>query len=130
MREQILSSLRYPDSYLFINRGYWKPNLSWHVHRMKGGDGSVAEIMHLFPTGLDATSILPMTIIFVDKRTLAFKILAVFRNLLPPALVDQVEVYHALQSDIAKAYAAQRFEQGKVRVLICTEALTMVSATI
>ncbi|KAG8680614.1 hypothetical protein FRC08_016151 [Ceratobasidium sp. 394] len=66
-----------------------------------------------------------MSIIFVDERELAFRIYRILRNFFPPELAGQIEVYHALQSTIAKEYAAKRFEAGTVRVLICTEALTM-----
>lgn len=130
MRKQILSSLRFTEGdYDLVNCGYWKPNLSWHIYNMQGGDSSVTEITHLFPVGLSASSVLPMTIIFVDKRSLAFKIMAVLLDFLPPELSHQVEIYHAMQSDVGKDYAARRYERSGVRVLICTEALTMVSTS-
>ncbi|KAG8729895.1 hypothetical protein FRC10_003317 [Ceratobasidium sp. 414] len=125
MQKQVRSSLRFNDDYLFINQGWWKPNLSWHVYYMKGSDSSIAEITRMFPKDLAATSVIPMSIIFVDQRNLAFQIYRVLRDFLPPELAGRVEVYHALQSTIAKEQAAKRFANGMVRILICTEALTM-----
>ncbi|KAG8741053.1 ATP-dependent DNA helicase sgs1 [Ceratobasidium sp. 428] len=125
MRKQILGSLHYPSSYLPINRGYWKPNLSWHVYYMKGSNSSVGEVTQMFPKNLDSESVIPQTIIFVDERGLAFRMMDVLREFLPEGLRSQVEVYHALQSQVAKDLTAKRFEKGEIRILICTEALTM-----
>jgi ATP-dependent DNA helicase RecQ len=127
MRKQVLSSLRFSDDHLAVNRGWWKPNLSWHVYNIRGSDSGIQEITHMLPKSPTAQTVLPMTIVFVDKRGLAFKILAALLEFLPSELAEQVEVYHALQSEIAKELAAWRFQRGKVRILICTEALTMVS---
>ncbi|KAG9101097.1 hypothetical protein FS749_010280 [Ceratobasidium sp. UAMH 11750] len=93
---------------------WWKPNLSWHVYYMKGSDSSATEITHMFPKNLAATSVIPMTIIFVDQRSLAFRIYRIVRDFFPPKLAGQVEVYHALQSTIAKEQTAKRFEDGLV----------------
>jgi superfamily II DNA/RNA helicase len=68
-----------------------------------------------------------MTIIFVDKRGLAFDILRALVDYLPSELAAQVEIYHAMQSQLAKDLAASKFKKGSIRILICTEALTMVS---
>ncbi|KAG8784515.1 ATP-dependent DNA helicase sgs1 [Ceratobasidium sp. 428] len=127
MKKQILSSLHYTDSYLPINRGYWKPNLSWHIYYMYGSNSSVGEVTQMFPKNLNSESVIPQTIIFVDERGLAFRMMDVLREFLPPELGSQVEVYHALQSQLAKDLTAKRFEKGEIRILICTEALTMVS---
>ncbi|KAG8786408.1 ATP-dependent DNA helicase sgs1 [Ceratobasidium sp. 428] len=79
----------------------------------------------MFPKNLDSKSVIPQTIIFVDERRLAFRVMRVLREFLPPELRKQVEIYHALQSQIAKDLTAKRFENGEIRILICTEALTM-----
>ncbi|EUC55079.1 helicase carboxy-terminal domain protein, partial [Rhizoctonia solani AG-3 Rhs1AP] len=66
-----------------------------------------------------------MTIIFVDQRGLAFDMFEALLDYLPAELGCRVEVYHALQSQLAKDLIAQRFEQGEIDVLFSTEALTM-----
>ncbi|CUA68571.1 putative ATP-dependent DNA helicase RecQ [Bacillus subtilis subsp, subtilis str. 168] [Rhizoctonia solani] len=125
MQNQIRASLRFRDDYLFINEGYWKPNLSWHVHYMRGSGSSIKEITYAFPRDLTPASHLPMTIIFVDQRGLAFDILQTLLDYLPAELAGKVEVYHALQSQRTKDLIALRFERGELFILISTEALTM-----
>ncbi|KAG8699036.1 hypothetical protein FRC08_005542 [Ceratobasidium sp. 394] len=125
MQKQILSSLRYKDDYLPINRGWWKPNISWHAYYMQGSDSSIGEVTRMFPKYLESAEDITPSIIFVDKRALAFRMMSVLRDFLPPELGDQVEIYHALQSQIAKDRTARRFEKGTIKILICTEALTM-----
>ncbi|KAG8703081.1 hypothetical protein FRC11_010989 [Ceratobasidium sp. 423] len=127
MQNQIRASLRYTDDYLFVNEGYWKPNLSWHVYYMQGSDSSVGEIIYMLPPNLTSTSRLPLTIIFVDQRGLAFEILKTLLEYLPPELASKVEIYHALQSQLAKDIIAEKFAKGLICILICTEALTMAS---
>ncbi|KAG8710469.1 hypothetical protein FRC08_017117 [Ceratobasidium sp. 394] len=125
MQMQVRSSLRFTNKCLLINQDWWKPNLSWHVYYMKGSNLSAMEITHMVPKNLTATSVIPITIRFVNQQNLALQIYRIVQDFFPPKLAGQVEVYHDLQSTITKERTAKQFGDGVVRVLICTEALTM-----
>ncbi|QRV88343.1 DEAD/DEAH box helicase [Ceratobasidium sp. AG-Ba] len=127
MRKQVLSSLRYSDDFEDVNQGYWKRNLSWHVHYMQGSDAAIGEITHMFTKDPATASDIRQSIIFVDKRNLALRIYSVLQKFFPDEFADQIDVYHALQSQAAKDLIAERFAKGEIRILICTEALTMVN---
>ncbi|QRV90059.1 WD40 repeat protein [Ceratobasidium sp. AG-Ba] len=53
------------------------------------------------------------------------KLCRILRGFLPDEPADGFNVYHAMQSTIAKELVAEQFKNGQIPILICTEALTM-----
>ena len=124
-REAIKTSLRFGPNALTVNLGNHRPNLAYSIHRLKHASASVNEILEYFPW----KDRLPIfALIFVDSQQLGHKILHILRQHFVPELRHMIEIYHAMRGDYDKAILATGFERDDgYRVMICTEALTMVS---
>lgn len=124
----IKKMLRFGEDSLTINLGNRRSNLAFSVHRLKHAAHSVMEILDYFPSRKE---LLGFTLIFVDSRPLAHIILHIIRQYLVPTLRSSVDIYHACRGEYDKRLLAAGFErEDGIRVMICTEALTMVSSLV
>lgn len=128
-RAEIARSLRFgPDAYT-RNLGNYRPNLAYSVHRLPRAASSIREILEYFPS---RTEFKEYTLVFVDSRPLGQNVLDIIRQHVVPEIRWQVQIYHAFRSEFTKEILAGGFErEGKsFRVMVCTEALTMVGLTL
>lgn len=117
--------LRFGQDALVINLGNRRDNLSYSVHRLKNASASVAEILEYFPSKNDLPR---FTLIFVDSRKLGQTVLHILHQHVAPEKRGAIQLYHACRSEFDKKVIAAGFErEDGFKVLICTEALTMVS---
>jgi superfamily II DNA helicase RecQ len=125
-REAVRQVLRFGQDSVTVNLGNHRPNLAYSVHRMKKATSSVSEILEYFP---DQTKLPGCTLIFVDSRPIGQLVLSLLRRHFIPSLRYKIQIYHAFRSDYAKEILASGFEKdGGFEVMICTEAMTLVSA--
>ncbi|KAF8597052.1 P-loop containing nucleoside triphosphate hydrolase protein, partial [Ceratobasidium sp. AG-I] len=88
---------------------------------MDGSESAVGEIFQYFPSKTE----LPLSLIFVDSRSVGQTVLQALRDYVDPSLKGQIHIYHAFRSEFSKKVLAEGFQREEFRVLICTESLTM-----
>lgn len=69
-------------------------------------------------------------LIFVDKRLLAQRVAYYIQSILPVWARQYVDYYHGSRTPDAKNRVMQEFVRGQKRIIVATEALGMVSATV
>lgn len=113
----------------YQNLGCFRQNLCHNVHVLKSGlrsKGAAAELCAYFPSKPPANSVLRTTLIFVDSVNIGFTLLFALREWLGPAHAKKVSMYHATRPQLGKDLTTDQFLQEIGRIIICTEALTMV----
>ncbi|KAG9096998.1 hypothetical protein FS749_007300 [Ceratobasidium sp. UAMH 11750] len=110
VKKAIVSGLKLRSGYHFENLGNFRSNLCYGVHRMTGGQKSYSEVGNLFPGADTGISHQAQAIVFVNNYTDAHA---------------NVPIDHSLKSEQSKKRIAKQFRQGKARILVSTEAMTM-----
>lgn len=114
-----------------VNLGTDRPNIAWFVRRMTGGKSNLEALAFLIPHATDEEILeLVQTMVFFDDINVALEALKWIRKRLPPHLRDQVAVFHSRRSKRAKRQILKEFREGKIKILLTTEAAGMVSLTI
>lgn len=129
VKAAILHSLKFRNGYHLENLGNFRANLRYEVYPMEGSQKSYEEVCKLLPPPSASYSDVDQTIIFVEDYATAHNIASVVRKhygLSGKLARDNIPVYHSLRSDLAKRRIERRFKSCKARILISTEALTMV----
>jgi Lhr-like helicase len=96
---------------------------------MRGGQKSYHEVCDLFPLGNTSFRDQKQAIIFVQDYVTAHSVAFALRKhfgLSGEAARDLIPCYHSLKDDLSKRRIERRFKAGKARILVSTEALTMV----
>jgi superfamily II DNA helicase RecQ len=130
VKEAIRRSLHFRSNYHLENLGNFRANLRYGVHTMRGGQKSYHEVCDLFPLTNTSFRDQEQAIIFVEDYVTAHSVVSALRKhfgLSGKAASDLIPCYHSLQGDLAKLRTERRFKAGEARILVCTEALTMVS---
>ncbi|KAG9086930.1 hypothetical protein FRC06_002812 [Ceratobasidium sp. 370] len=123
----IIKSLHIKPDYLDINLGCWRPNLRYGVRLMNGGQKSYYEVARLFDPSI-AIQDTPQAMVFVEDCQTGHCVADALRthfNLSGQLASDSIPVYHSNLDDLTKRRTERRFKQGKARILVSTEALTM-----
>lgn len=95
---------------------------------LKNSTNGIAELDFVIPQSIRLTDIEP-TLIYVNERQTAHEIYNFLCLKLPLHEKKGIQIFHALRGDCTKAWILHDFLSGKVKVMICTEALGMVCAT-
>ena len=130
VKAAIISSLSVRDGFLFENLGNFRRNIRYEVHRMRRGQKSYDEVGDLLPSAQSDVQHIKQTITFVENYPAAHAVAAAARRhfgLSGKAAQDRIPVYHSLISDLRKRQIERHFKNGDARILVSTEALTMVS---
>lgn len=110
-----------------LNLGTDRPNIAWFVRMMKGGKSDLESLAFLIPNATDDEVLkLVQTMVFFDDINLALQALKYLRSLLPPHMQRQIAVYNSRRSRRSKARVLRQFREGKIMILLTTEAAGMV----
>lgn len=131
VKAAIISSLDLREGFHFENLGNFRRNILYEVHSMRKGQESYDEICDLLPSPDSPIQEVKQTIIFVEDYPAAHAVAAAARKhfgLSGKKARDVIPVYHSLISENRKRRIERQFKDGRARILISTEALTMVRA--
>jgi superfamily II DNA helicase RecQ len=129
VKEAILSCLHMNKNLEYINLGNWRPNLCYGIHVMRGGRKSYHEVSHLFQPRSERFEDTRQALVFVEDYVAAHNVafeLRKFFGLTGDAARAGVAIFHSLIDNLTKADLIYRFKTGSIRVMVTTEALTMV----
>jgi superfamily II DNA/RNA helicase len=128
VRKVITTALKFRDGYHLENLGNFRSNMTHGpIHHMEGGQKSFHETCKHFPKDISEAK---QTIVFVNDYGGSHAVVAALRKhfgLSGKAARRLVSVYHSLKNEHSKKRIQRRFKEGKVRILVSTEAMTMVS---
>ncbi|KAF8153870.1 P-loop containing nucleoside triphosphate hydrolase protein [Crassisporium funariophilum] len=109
-----------------INLGTNRPNIAWFVHMMKGSKSDLEALAFLIPDATDDEILeLVQTMAFFDDINLALQALKWLRTHLPPHLRNDIAVYNSRRSRRSKARVLHKFQDGRIKILLTTEAAGM-----
>ncbi|PIL33822.1 hypothetical protein GSI_03528 [Ganoderma sinense ZZ0214-1] len=109
-----------------LNLGNNRHNITWKVRYMKAGRPELDELDFLLPTSPDTVTLM-RTMVFFDDISLSMKARRWFKKHLPPHLYARVRCYNARRGELSKRLVLQDFQDGKIDILLATEAAGMVS---
>ena len=118
------------QSTFYVNQGTDRPNITWFVRRMKAAKSDLQSLSFLLP--LDENGVLrplKQTLVFFDNIRVSLDALKWFHEQLPVSMQDFVATYNSQRSTNSKCIILKDFQDGKVKILLTTEAAGMVSAT-
>jgi superfamily II DNA helicase RecQ len=127
VRKIVKSALQMRKGYHLENLGNFRDNMTHGIHHMSGGQKSFHEIGKLLSSNIGEQE---QTIIFVHDYRTTHAVAAAARKhlgLSGKAARQLVAVYHALKGERSKKRIERRFQSGKSKILVSTEAMTMVS---
>ena len=110
-----------------------RPNVALSVRGMKHSIKSKADLRFLIPDDAVFATDIPITLVYCNSRTVVKDIADVVRQWLPPGVIgreachDCVAFYHAKIGEKRKRELEEKLRRGEVRILICTDAVRMVS---
>ncbi len=103
-----------------------KPNIALSVRLLQHPEDSFADLMTIIPSNATSPEDIEQTIIYVNGRMTAELIEEFFRNNCPDFPPDFVEFYHRHVHQDEKDRIHERLSNGKLRIIIATDALGMV----
>lgn len=112
----------------FLNLGNDRPNIDFSVRNIKAADDIAAlrPLLTRLPTPSTRQDVIK-SIIFVNAVATSQLVTRTVRQWFPPHLRTCIQYLHAHRSPQAKRKTMQRFRDGKILILIATEAAGMVS---
>jgi len=114
------------EASFFLNLGNNHPNIAMHVEHINGLDDYESTRSHL-AEGVSSADDFKKTIVFTNTVNRTQRTCKKVCEFFPKSLRKYVDYLHAHQMLAAKKRVMQRFHQGKVKILIATEAAGMVS---
>lgn len=115
-------------SMFYVNRGTDRPNITWFVRRMKAAKSDLESLSFLLPLD-ESGSLLPLkqTLVFFDNIRVSLDAFNWFQEQLPIQMRDEVATYNSRRSAGSKRIVLKDFREGRVKILLTTEAAGMVS---
>ncbi|KIK06057.1 hypothetical protein K443DRAFT_637223 [Laccaria amethystina LaAM-08-1] len=115
------------DNSYHINLGTDRPNIAWFVWLMKGGKTDFESLDFLVASGYsgDKDVDLIQSMVFFDDINVAMGAMRWMRSRLPLHLRGQIAVYHSRRSKRSKRRILTEFREGKIKILLTTEAAGM-----
>ncbi|KAG8717276.1 hypothetical protein FRC08_007863 [Ceratobasidium sp. 394] len=127
VKDTVVRSLQIRPGHLSINLGNWRPNLCYGLRVMSGGQRSYSEVRQFFDSRKNVMDI-PQALVFVENYEAARHIAEELRNHFGLIGVEgslAIPYYHSIIDEETKRCTEQRFREGKARIMVTTEALTM-----
>ncbi|KAI5891101.1 P-loop containing nucleoside triphosphate hydrolase protein [Schizophyllum commune H4-8] len=112
------------DESYFINLGNDRPNITQHV-RFIDSAHDYSALKELLSVNAKKPDDIVKTIVFVNSRNGTQEVCREVRKLLPRHLRKHVDFLHAVRKDRTKRRIMRRFRNGRIRILIATEAAGM-----
>ncbi|KAG9097597.1 hypothetical protein FS749_005928 [Ceratobasidium sp. UAMH 11750] len=127
VKDSVVRSLQIRPGHLSINLGNWRPNLCYGLRVMSGGQCSYSEVQQFFDPRKSIVDT-PQAMVFAENYEAAHHIAEELRNhfgLIGITGSFESPYYHSIIDEETKRCTEQRFREGKARILVTTEALTM-----
>ncbi|KAJ7067778.1 P-loop containing nucleoside triphosphate hydrolase protein, partial [Mycena amicta] len=127
VRNDVLSKLQFGRDFLDVDVGNDRPNVSLVVRAIEHPLNSYRDLDFIIPTSTKKPEDIPLTWIYADNITIGIEIENHLSTLLPENLrhVGLIRPYNAAQSKEYRDEAMRLFKEGKIRILICTDAAGM-----
>ena len=117
------------ESTFHVNQGTDRPNITWFVRRMTAAKSDLASLSFLISSDEDGNILsLRQTLVFFDDIKVSLQALKWFREHLPESLHSQIAAYSSRRSMNSKKIVLKDFRDGKIKILLTTEAAGMVSS--
>ncbi|KZV95226.1 hypothetical protein EXIGLDRAFT_610799 [Exidia glandulosa HHB12029] len=123
----IRDCLQFSDNAEIINLGNFRTNLLWEVRKMNGAGTALHEVDFMLPDSTTSPEDIPQQLLFANSRTQTHQLADRLRSRLPEDLWPTVQVYHSLRTTRQRAWMMYQYEVGVVRIMVCSEAIAMVS---
>ena len=117
-----------PDPSFYLNLGNDRPNVAMSVQQINGSDDYEA-LRPLLASNVTKAENMTKTIVFTNTVNGTQTTCKQVRQFFPKPLHKYVDFLHAHCTPSAKRHVMRRFRQGKVKILIATEAAGMVCVT-
>ncbi|KAG7087024.1 hypothetical protein E1B28_013003 [Marasmius oreades] len=128
VRRDVISKLQMKSTEITsIDVGNDRKNVSLIVQPIHNTLSSFIDLDFVVPQGVQEASSIPKTFIYYDSVMGGVQMEKYLNGLLPEELWENsiIRLYSAAFSDEYKAQVMQDFKEGRVRVLICTDAAGM-----
>lgn len=135
VRRDLYGKLGFPRTvgqHTFCNFGNDRPNVSIVVRALEHPQNSYADLDFIVPQTVSVPTDIPKTYIYVDDIKTGGEIIDHLSELIRkrnPALFHQglVRPFNATLSDEYRESAMNEFQNGHIRILVCTDAAGMVT---
>lgn len=125
--DDVRSGLRLRQNCKMIQISNDRPNISLSVRVMEHPEDSKADLRCSIPIGITQADEIPITLIYMNARLECERTVDKLRNWLPSTISDaSIAYYHAKIGSGRKREIEQSLRDGKVRIVVCTEAMGMV----
>lgn len=105
-----------------------RKNIVLSTRKMQYEEGSFADLRFTIPRDAKGPQDIPITLIYVNKRPTCEDICDKLKEYAPPnSNKHTIAYYHALVGQKEKRSIEERLCKGEVRILVCTDAIGMVS---
>lgn len=106
-----------------------RPNIALSCRTMKHPEDSKADLRFLIPKDLEKEEDIPITLVYCNQRVKCEDIADSLRRWMVDIGIPQrcAAFYHAKVGEQRKRELEKQLEQGIIRILICTDAVGMVS---
>lgn len=128
VHQDILSKLQFDRSeYLFVNTGNDRPNVSQVVRAMEHPANSLHDLDFLIPASMSSPTDIKKCFLYSDDIKAGSSIVDYLNKRVDPNYrhLGLVRPYNATMSKSYRKKVMKLFHQGKVRVLVCTDAAGM-----
>lgn len=110
-----------------------RPNVAISVRGMRHSDKSKGDLRFIIPEGARAVADIPIQLVYCNSRIVVEDIADSVRRWLPRTFTEEerqitVAYYHAKVGEKRKRHLEQQLRLGIVHILICTDAVGMVSS--
>ncbi|TFY74604.1 hypothetical protein EWM64_g9407 [Hericium alpestre] len=113
------------SGFLFRNLGNDRSNVSLVVRAIHNSQQSFLDLDFIIPSNISSPSDIPKTWIYADNIDTGTNIIDHLRERLPPEYHDLICPYNAVHDDKYREEAMKLFREGKIRILVCTDAAGM-----
>ncbi|KAJ7050633.1 P-loop containing nucleoside triphosphate hydrolase protein, partial [Mycena amicta] len=127
VRSDVLSKLQFGKNFVDIDVGNDRPNVSLVVRSFQHPINTYRDLDFIIPSNTQRAEDIPLTWVYADSIAAGTEIADHLTALLPAELrkVGLIRPYNAAYSKEYRAEAMRLVREGKIRVLICTDAAGM-----
>lgn len=130
VHDDLITKLQFDrETYLFINVGNDRPNVSQVVRAMEHPMNTFRDVDFLVPDNIQSPGDIKKGFLYCDDINLGGGLTDHLNARVPPELRNMglIRPYNATMSKKYRKLAMRLFKEGTIRVLVCTDAAGMVS---
>jgi superfamily II DNA helicase RecQ len=129
VQRDVLKKLHFPPTdYIKLNMGNERPNVSLTMRMIENSLNSLTDLDFIVPRGIQNVDDIPKTFVYADNIVSGIDIEDYLTERLPENMwgLGMVRCYNAAFSSDYRKAVMDLFKQGRIRILICTDAAGMV----